>query len=45
MEDGWEGKKLEGGKAANGDSCWRLLAKDLGNRHLIEYFLTVPSGG
>lgn len=32
MEDGWEGKKLEGGKAANGDSCWRLLAKDLGQR-------------
>lgn len=34
MEDGWAGKKLEGGKAANGDSCWRLLAK----HHLIETF-------
>lgn len=45
MEDGWEGKKLDGGKAANSDSCWHLLAKDLGKRHLIEYFLTVPSGG
>lgn len=38
MEDGWRGKKLEGGKAANGDSCWCLLAKDLGKHHLIETF-------
>ena len=42
MEDGWGGggvgKKLEDGKAANGDSCWRLLAKDLGKHHLIETF-------
>lgn len=45
MEDGWEGKKLESGKAANGDSCWHLLAENLGKCHLIDYFLTVPSGG